>query len=49
MLLIALGIFLGNWLLVPNIFYQKNPYKYTDGFLIGIFAASIYLLLCGIL
>lgn len=40
-LLLALGVFLGNWLIVPTIFNQRSR---TDGFCIGLLAAGIIVL-----
>jgi hypothetical protein len=42
-LVLALGVFLANWLVVPLFFLSRT---HKDGFFIGVIAAAIVMILC---
>ena len=43
---VALGVFLGNWLVCPLIFPNRT---FTDGFAVGAIAAVLVLIIYGVL
>lgn len=40
---LALGVFLGNWFLVPLLFKRRT---FTEGFFVGLVAAILVLVFC---